>query len=111
MKTSQAQCLRMRELRAERRQKRRRPGCAPGLLVTNSANADQLMAKQYNLPAPPVALSEALLQPWLICAAFHEMLPPPVRSIWPSIARARSGGTFALLPPPCAGIVMPSDVQ
>jgi hypothetical protein len=53
----------------------------PGLSQQFGNATVQLMAKQYNLPAPPVLLSDCLLQPWLICAAFHDMFPPPVRSM------------------------------
>jgi hypothetical protein len=54
----------------------------------------QLIAKQYNLPVPPVLISACLLQPWLMCAAFHDVFSPPFRFECPSIARARSAGTF-----------------
>lgn len=46
----------------------------------------QLIAKQYNRPAPPVATRFGWLQPRLGCDEFHELLPPPCLSEWPSCA-------------------------
>ena len=41
-------------------------------------------AKQYRKPLPPVAMRFAWLQPRLACTEFHDPLPPPVLSWWPS---------------------------
>src|SRR6266581_1855235 len=77
------------------------------LLDTSATLLLQFVAKQYNLPVPPVALSAGLLHPWLICVEFHDTFPPPVRSEWPSMARARSAGKFGF----ACGRLTPSEVQ
>ena len=38
------------------------------------------LGKQYSKPAPPVATRLPWLQPRDPCAAFHDVLPPPIRS-------------------------------
>jgi len=42
-------------------------------------------------------MSDCLLHPWLICAAFQEVFWPPDRSTWPSMARAICRNVLVLL--------------
>jgi hypothetical protein len=59
-------------------------------------------------PAGASGVDERLLgAPWLICAAFHDVFPPLDRSLWPSMACARSAGMFGF----CCASVMASEVQ
>src|SRR6185312_14727088 len=62
------------------------PGFPEPSRVTQCAAGLQLMAKQYRWPAPPVRMRPSFVQSALICTEFHDTLPPPVRSAWPSIA-------------------------
>ena len=49
-------------------------------VIMIAAAPAQSAAKQYNSPAPPLLARSSWPQPRELCAAFHEVLPPPCRS-------------------------------
>ena len=85
-------------------QSRFRPGTArcgfgdysSGVISKTSQHLIALLGREAVEPAGASGVDKRLaVHPWLMCAAFHDVFPPPDRSVWPSMARARSAGTSA----------------